>query len=57
MTGPELLKKADELEVIARELRAMVYVDQRPVTKESTEPPLEGGTPGDNNTEVKPDHG
>ncbi len=53
-----MLKKADELERIASELRAMSYVDQRPVTKESTEPPLERSTPpGDNNAEVKPDHG
>jgi len=58
MTLRELLKKADELERIARELRVMAYYDQRPVTKESTEPPLESGTlPGDNNAEVKPDHG
>jgi len=57
MTLRELLKKADELERIASELRAMAY-DQGPVTKESTEPPLEGGIlRGDNNAEVKPDHG
>lgn len=57
MTLRELLKKADELELIASELRAMAY-DRGPVAKESTEPPLEGGTlPGDNKAEVKPDHG
>jgi hypothetical protein len=57
MTLRELLKKADELELIASQLRAMAY-DQGRVTKESTEPPLEGSTlPGDNNAEVKPDHG
>ena len=57
MTLRELLKKADELELIASQLRAMAY-DQGRVTKEATEPPLEGSTlPGDNNAEVKPDHG
>ncbi len=57
MTLRELLKKADELELIARELRAMAYIEQKPVPKESAEPPREGGKPGDRKTKVEPDHG
>jgi hypothetical protein len=54
MTLRELLTKADELERIASELRAMVYEEGR-LTKESTEPPLEGGKlSGDNNAEAGP---
>jgi hypothetical protein len=52
MTFRELLMKADELERIASELRAMAYEEGR-VTKD--EPPLEGGKlSGDNNAEAGP---
>ena len=50
MTLSELLKKAEELERIASDLRAMAYREGT-VTSESTERPPEGGTlPGDNNS-------
>jgi hypothetical protein len=55
MTVPELLKKAEELERIARELRAMTYV-QGLVTEESTEPSPEGGKTADNNSGRQADH-
>lgn len=57
MTLRALLNKADELERIASELRAMAY-QQGPVTEESAEPPREGDTPpGDDSSKVKTKHG
>ena len=54
MTLSELLKKAEELERIASDLRAMAYYEDT-VTNESTERPPKGGTlPEDNNSAGQP---